>query len=205
MIKGIKICGVSDLETLQFILNHKSPPEFVGFITNYKKSHRYIDLENLKNLINVDKKNIKFVNVLVSPTEDELFKMKNLNFDYLQLYNVDPDKTAKIKKNLNIKIISSITIEKKIDVEEYRKYTDISEIILFDSKGYHKSKSFDHNLLKPVPDTFKKMIAGNIQIEDIPNFKNTNYIVDMSGALENSEGKKDLKKIDKLLNLVANI
>ena len=205
MIKGIKICGVSDKETLQFILNHKSPPKFVGFITNYKKSHRYIDLNNLKNLINVDKKNIKFVNVLVNPTDEELFEMKNLDFDYLQLYNVDPQETAKIKKNQNIKIISSITVENEIDVDEYRKYIDISEMILFDSKGYHKSKSFDHNLLKKVPDTFNKMIAGNIQIKDIPNFKNTNYIVDMSGALENSEGKKDLKKIDKLLNLVANI
>ncbi len=37
MIKGIKICGVSDLVTLNFILNHKYPPKFVGFISNYKK------------------------------------------------------------------------------------------------------------------------------------------------------------------------
>ena len=78
-------------------------------------------------------------------------------------------------------------------------------MILFDSKGYHKSQSFDHNLLNEVPDEMDKMIAGNIQIEDIANFKNKNFMIDLSGALEDENGKKDIKKIDKLLNTVHNI
>mgnify|MGYP003301985451 CR=1 FL=1 len=45
------------------------------------------------------------------------------------------------------------------------------------------------------------MIAGDIKIEDIPNFKNKDYFIDLSGALENKEGKKDIRKINKLLNL----
>ena len=45
------------------------------------------------------------------------------------------------------------------------------------------------------------MIAGNIKIEDISNFKNNNYFIDLSGALENEKGKKDLEKINKLLNI----
>ena len=49
------------------------------------------------------------------------------------------------------------------------------------------------------------MIAGNIQIEDISNFKNKNFIVDLSGSLENSNGKKDINKIEKLLNLYKKI
>ena len=48
MIKGLKICGVSDPETLNYILNHPSPPKFIGFITNYKKSKRYVEFNNLK-------------------------------------------------------------------------------------------------------------------------------------------------------------
>ena len=78
-------------------------------------------------------------------------------------------------------------------------------MILFDSKGYHKSESFDHNLLNEVPDEMNKMIAGNIQIEDIPSFKNKNFMIDLSGALEDENRKKDIKKIDKLLNTVHNI
>ena len=49
------------------------------------------------------------------------------------------------------------------------------------------------------------MIAGNIQIEYIPNFKNKNFMIDLSGALEDENGKKDIKKNDKLLNTVHNI
>ena len=49
------------------------------------------------------------------------------------------------------------------------------------------------------------MIAGNIQIEDIPNLKYKNFYIDLSGSLENKEGKKDIHKIDKLLNLVKEI
>ena len=45
------------------------------------------------------------------------------------------------------------------------------------------------------------MIAGNIKIEDISNFTNKDYFIDLSGALENEKGKKDIKKINKLLNL----
>ena len=46
----------------------------------------------------------------------------------------------------------------------------VSDIILFDSKGYEKSQSFDHSLLKTVPNSIKKMVAGNIQIKDILTF-----------------------------------
>ena len=49
------------------------------------------------------------------------------------------------------------------------------------------------------------MIAGNIQIEDIPNFRDKDFIIDLSGSLEDANGKKDINKINRLLNLFANI
>ena len=60
MVKGIKICGVSDLETLEYIVNHQFPPKFVGFISNYKKSRRYVEYEKLKELVNIKKKRLVF-------------------------------------------------------------------------------------------------------------------------------------------------
>ena len=72
MIKGLKICGVSDPITLSYILNHPYPPKYIGFITNYKESKRYVGFENLKNLINVNKKQTYFVSVLVRPTNELL-------------------------------------------------------------------------------------------------------------------------------------
>ena len=203
MIKNLKICGISDPETLNYILNHPYPPKFIGFITNYKKSKRYVKYENLINLVNVNKKQSNFVSVLVSPTNELLEKIKNLNFDYYQLYDVGPSRTSDIKKKYKIKIISALTISNKEDVDKYKDYLEISDIILFDSKGYHRSESFDHSLLEQVPNEVNKMIAGNIQIDDIPNFKNKDFIIDLSGSIENNEGKKDINKIDKLLKLFA--
>ena len=203
MIKDLKICGISDPETLNFILNHPYPPKFIGFITNYKKSKRYVNYENLKNLVNVNKKQSNFVSVLVSPTNELLEKIKDLNFDYYQLYDVDPSRTLDIKKKYKIKIISALTISNKEDVDKYKDYLEISDIILFDSKVYHRSESFDHSLLEQVPKEVNKMIAGNIQIDDIPSFKNKGFIIDLSGSIENSEGNKDINKIDRLLKLFA--
>ena len=203
MIKDLKICGISDQKTLNYILTHPYPPKFIGFISNYKKSKRYVTYEHLKNLVNVNKKQTNFVSVLVSPTNELLEKIKDLNFDYYQLYDVDPIRTFEIKKKYKIKIISALTISNKEDVDRYKDYLKISDIILFDSKGYHRSESFDHNLLEHVPNEVNKMIAGNIQIDDIPNFKNKDFIIDLSGSIENNEGKKDLYKIDRLLKLFA--
>ena len=201
-MKGLKICGVSDPKTLNYILNHRQRPTMIGFISNYKKSRRFIEYEKLKDLININRKQVKFVSVLVNPKEDEILeKIKDLNFDYYQLYDVDPERTKEIKLKYKIKIISAITVSNKDDVIKFKEYSDISDIILFDSKGYHKSESFDHSLLDKVPDKLNKMIAGNIQIDDIPSFKNKDFIIDLSGALEDENGKKDIKKIDKLLNL----
>ena len=205
MIKGLKICGVSDPKTLNYILNHNHRPTMIGFITNYKKSKRFVEYEKLKELINVDKKQVNFTSVLVNPNREILEKIKDFNFDYYQLYDVSPKRTQEIKLKYKMKIITAITVSDKDDVNKYKDYLNISDIILFDSKGYHKSESFDHGLLDEVPSELNKMIAGNIQIDDIPNFKKYDFIIDLSGALEDEIGNKDINKIDKLLNLFAKI
>ncbi len=204
-MKGLKICGISDPKTLNYILNHPYPPKFIGFITNYEKSRRFIEYDKLQNLINIDKKNISFVSVLVSPSDEILEKIKNLNFDYYQLYDVGPERTKEIKIKYGIKIITAVTVSGEDDVIKYKNFLEISDIILFDSKGYHKSESFDHKLLDIVPNELNKMIAGNIQIDDISNFKDKDFIIDMSGSLEDVNGKKDINKIDKLLNLFEKV
>ena len=71
-----KICGVSNSKILKFIINHRFPPQFIGFIVNYPKSKRYVELNKLKELIKIDKNKSQFVAVLVKPNEDILEKIK---------------------------------------------------------------------------------------------------------------------------------
>ena len=196
-----KICGIKNSKTLNYLINHKYPPKFIGFICNYPKSKRYLEFKLLKKLIDINKSSgINFVSVLVNPNKEILNKIKNLNFDYLQLYDVSAEKTLKIKKELNIKIISAITVKSIKDVNLYKKYKDISDIILFDSKGYEKSESFNHNLIKKVTRKIKIMLAGNIQYDDkLEKYKKITDIIDLSGSLE-TKGEKDISKINIFLN-----
>ena len=200
-----KICGIKDAKTLNYIINHNNPPKFIGFITNYPKSRRYVEYENLKRLTNVDKKKINFVSVLVNPNNEILEKIKDLNFDYYQLYDVSPEKTEIIKKKYKVKIISALTIENKNDVRKYKKFQSISEIILFDSKGYENSAKFDHQLLNDVPSSINRMLAGNIQYNDkLDKYSKITDIIDISGSLETS-GEKDISKIKTFLENINKI
>ena len=200
-----KICGIKDAKTLNYIINHNNPPKFIGFITNYPKSRRYVEYENLKRLTNVDKKKTNFVSVLVNPNNEILEKIKDLNFDYYQLYDVSPEKTEIIKKKYKVKIISALTIENKNDVRKYKKFQSISEIILFDSKGYENSATFDHQLLNDVPSSINRMLAGNIQYNDkLDKYSKITDIIDISGSLETS-GEKDISKIKIFLENISKI
>ena len=200
-----KICGVSEPKILKYIINHPYPPKLIGFITNYAKSKRFVKLDKLEKLIDTNKKETEFVAVLVKPNNEILENIKNFNFDYYQIYDCSPKDVKYIKSKYNKKIISAITVESKLDVNKYKKFLPFSDIILFDSKGYEKSIGFDHDLLRDIPNNFKKMIAGNIKINDILNFKNKDYIIDLSGALEDINGNKDKNKIDKFLKKINNL
>ena len=166
MILKSKICGVSDSATLKYIVNHNYPPKFVGFITNYPKSKRFVPLEKLKELLKIDKKNSNYVSILVDPDDQILEQIKDLPFDYYQLYNCTPVKTEAIKRKYNIKIITALTVENIDHINNYKLYKDIADIYLFDGKGYEKSVSFDHSLIKNINFDKEVMIAGNIQINE---------------------------------------
>ena len=205
MIKGCKICGISDQKTLEYIINHPHPPFFVGFICNYKKSSRFVELEKLKKLIDIKKKNTKFVAVLVKPDNEILESIKNLNFDYYQIYDCSPDQLKSIKYNYKKKIITALTIQNYQDVEKYKLYEDVSDIYLFDSKGYEKSISFNHSLIENIQFEKEIMLAGNIKINDnLEKYQKIADYLDISGGLETS-GLKDVSKIEIFLNKIKNL
>ena len=205
MILKTKICGVSDSKTLAYITNHDCPPQFVGFVVNYPKSKRYVNLEKLNKLLKIDKKKCLYVAVLVNPDQKILEQIKNLPFDYYQIYDCSPDQVKSIKEKYQRKIITAITVKNKDDIKKFKLYSDITDIFLFDSKGYEKSMSFDHNLIRDLNLPKEVMLAGNIQIDDdLENFKEIADIIDISGGLE-TYGLKDVSKIDIFLKKIKNI
>ena len=200
-----KICGVKDIKTLKFLISHKYPPKYIGFICNYPKSHRNLEIKDLKSLTNIKKRKSNFVAVLVSPKLEFLKRISKIKFDFFQLYNVSPKKTLQIKKRFKKKIISAIQINKKIDVNNYKKYLDIADIILFDSKGYEKSMAFDHTFLKEVPRSINRMLAGDIKYnQNLDKLAKMTDIIDISGGLETYKNK-DISKINVFLKNINKV
>ena len=204
-MKGCKICGISDLDTLNFIINHPYPSQFIGFICNYKKSSRYVEVEKLNELLKLNKKKSNFVAVLVKPDETILEEIKHLPFDYYQIYDSTPDEIKEIKQKYNKKIITALTVSNQDDINKYKAFEDVADILLFDSKGYEKTQSFNHNFLDNVNSSKPIMVAGDIKTDDLNNFKDKPFLIDVSGNLESEKGVKDINKIDKFLNTVHNI
>jgi len=200
-----KICGISDSKTLKYLIEHPNPPQYIGFIINYPKSKRFVEHNQLVELLKIDKNNSKYVAVLVRPDENILEKIKYLPFDYYQIYDCSPNEIKNIIKKYNKKIIVAITIRDQNDVVKYLNYNDCADVVLFDSKGYEKSISFDHQLIKNLKIDKELMLAGNIQIEDsLENYEEIVDIIDISGGLETS-GLKDISKIDLFLKKIKQI
>jgi phosphoribosylanthranilate isomerase len=201
----VKICGISDSITLKFLTGHPHSPKFIGFIVNYPKSKRYVEINKLKDLLKIDKKNSSYVAVLVKPDTKILEDIKNLPFDYYQVYDCDPKEIKDIREIYNKKIITAFTVQSLDDVKKYNLYSDVSDIFLFDSKGYEKSMSFEHELIKNIKFNKEVMLAGNIQVNDeLEKFKEIADIIDISGGVETS-GVKDVSKIEIFLNKIKKI
>ena len=199
----LKVCGLSNPVEVETCV--KNGVDYCGFILNYTKSHRYVSYEKAKYLSNIDKKNVKYVGVLVKPSLDELEKFSKLKLDYFQLYGqYDNDSLIKIKNEFKKKIILTIQVKKKIDIENYKKVEGQSDIILWDSTGYEKSLGWNFNWIKDIKIKGEKMIAGNITIDKLCNLVDYADIVDVSGALETNK-VKDIKKIKEFIMSVKKV
>ena len=199
----LKVCGLSNPVEVETCIS--SNVNYCGFILNYPKSHRHISFDRAKDLTNVNKKNTSFVGVLVRPTEEELNLFSKLNLDYFQLYgNFNSEELIKIKDKFKKKIIATIQVKKKEDIDKYKLIINGSDIILWDSSGYEESLSWDYNWLKPVSTKVEKMIAGNITIDKIKNLVNLADTIDASGALETNK-VKDINKIKEFTNEIRKI
>ena len=200
-----KICGISDSKTLKYLTKHPNSPEYIGFIVNYPKSKRFIKHDLLRKILKIDKRKSKYVAVLVKPNENILEEIKDLPFDYYQIYDCTPVEVKSIIEKYNKKIIVAITVKDQNDVVKYMEFNEFADIVLFDSKGYEKSISFDHQLINNLKLNKELMLAGNIQIEDnLENFKEIVDTIDISGGLETS-GLKDISKINIFLKKIKQI
>ena len=199
----VKVCGLSTAKQVKTCVELGA--NYCGFILNYPKSHRYIQLEKAKELTNIKKKNTEYVGVLVNPKNKELEKFSKLNIDYFQIYgNFNEQFISKIKYKYKKKIIVAIQVKKEEDVFNYKKFEKVADIILWDSSGLENSISWNFEWIKLIPNNVIKMIAGNINIDKLEKIFKLTDIVDVSSALETNK-VKDMSKVKNFLNNVKKL
>ena len=199
----LKVCGLSNQIEVETCVNNGV--NYCGFILNYPRSHRYISFNQANSLTQINKKNSKYVGVLVSPSNKELEKFSLLNLDFFQIYgNYDSKSLLEIKRKFKKKIIYALQIKKKEDVELYKAVESGSDILLWDSSGYEDSISWNYEWIKTISVKTEKMIAGNITIDKLNNISKLAEIIDVSGALETNK-VKDIYKIKKFIDQVKKI
>lgn len=213
MIKSkIKICGIKDIRTLECCVKNRI--DFFGIIF-YKKSPRYITINEALNLIKYSqKKPISSVGVFVNEPINQIKQiLKKLKIDYVQLHGEEnSDYIAEIKKENSIKVIKNIPIRSSEDFLNTEKYSNV-DMFLFDYKPSKdelpggNAKTFSWDLISDIKIDKPWFLSGGININNINKIKNYKipYGIDISSGVEDKLGIKSNNKITSLLKFYGSI
>ena len=197
----IKICGLNPIRDVQICIDLKV--DFLGFVF-YKKSPRNVNLNEVKNLLNIINKNHLLLQLQWIPLMILLIKPVLNNFDYIQLHGNETNERVKEIKSMGLKVIKAIKIKEESDINLYKKYVE-ADIILFDTPGMEKSFEFPKNLISKLPKGEKYALAGSVSVENIENIAKSGLsFCDLSSSLEIDKqiGYKDHQKIKKFIKKV---
>ncbi len=199
MVK-VKICGITNLKDA--LVSVEAGCDALGFVF-YKKSQRYIDPEEARDIIRVLPKSIIKIGVFVNLDEQAIKRIAKIcGLKVLQFHGSEsPEFCAKFK---GYKIIKSFRIKNKIDLKNILKYNIFA--FLFDTymplKPGGTGKTFNWKLVRHV-DGLKRpvFLSGGLNKNNVrqaieiakPDW------VDASSCLEKSPGKKDHKKIKEFI------
>ena len=197
----VKICGLHPARDVQLCID--LGVNFLGFVF-YQKSPRNVNLSEVRKLKTYDRLSSKFVAVTVNPS-DEFIKSVVLNhFDFIQLHGSEENERIKEIKSTGLKIIKTVKIKKKSNINDYKKFNE-ADIILFDTPGMEKSIEFPRDLISELPKGERYALAGSISQYNIENIKKLGVnFCDLSSSLELDKklGYKDHQKIKKFIEKV---
>ena len=206
----IKICGIKNTDTLFCCEDNKI--KFFGMIF-YTKSPRNISFKNASILQKISKRlNINGVGVFVNKNINELEEIiVNLKLRFVQLHGSEDEEYIKTIKKIGVKIIKSISVSDKNDLEKINKYKSV-DYFLFDYKPLKNelpggnSKSFDWSILKNLNTDKPWFLSGGINSSNIQQIlKEVNPLgIDLSSGVEKELGIKDNRIINNFIEKIKN-
>ena len=209
----VKMCGISNVETIPAIVDAK--PYYMGLV--FAPSKRQVTVEQAKILVEelhkqyavrYNSETIKTVGVFVNETVENLLKIaEEVKLDVIQLHGDEDESFIQIlKEQSNVEVWKAVQVRSAADAE---KWIDSSaDMLLFDA--YHKDERggtgevFDWSSLDEFERPF--MLAGGIDSTNVARAIRTvrPYGIDISSGIE-IEGVKDDEKMKAFTNIVRTV
>jgi phosphoribosylanthranilate isomerase len=196
----VKICGMTNAETIQTAIKHNV--DYLGFVF-YPKSPRNLTPEQAKELTKNIPQNVKRVAVLVNAKDEFIEQIKDY-FDCFQLHGHEDVKRIKeLKQKFNKGIIKAIRVTDEASARTFSQFEDEVDMLIFDSPAMEKTAKFDWQILSKLKITKPYLIAGSININNVDEILKYNPTgVDVSAGVESSVGVKSNEKIIEFLDKI---
>lgn len=210
MTIAIKICGLSDENSIQAVIKAKA--DFAGFV-HYPKSPRHVSVQRAAELKSLLPSTIKSVMVVVNPDDKLLTDIASvMQPDYLQLHGDEsPERITEIRKKFpNIGIIKAISVRTANDIKTAEKFYDFADFIMFDAKPTNSTMmhggngiSFDWNILAGY-DKKNWFLSGGLNAENVAHAIKISSakMIDVSSGVESAPGVKDAGLIENFVKVV---
>ena len=198
----IKICGVTEIETLNFLI--ENGVDYVGFIF-HENSPRNVKRAFINEIKNINFQKTRPVCVFVNPNKS--FVSSSLSHFENPIIQFHGDESEDFCDSFDCEFWKALRIKDSKSLEEIKHFKN-AEAILCDTfkEGVYggTGSSFDWKILNSDLFLNKKIIlSGGLSIENLENaLKIDPWCLDFNSGVESRPGLKDHSKIVEILSLI---
>jgi phosphoribosylanthranilate isomerase len=165
----VKICGITSMADVNLLIKYGA--DYGGMVVFYPKSKRDVTIEEAGRMVEILKKSdIKTVAVTVSPDEEQILKIQDKGFDYVQIHGELSENVYNLCK---LPIIRAVNISQD-DTDSVKKSIESATAmdkvvgILLDAGIPGSGKTFDWDSVKELELKEKKLfLAGGLNSSNV--------------------------------------
>ena len=207
----IKICGITDVLTAQTIA--KMGVDTLGFIC-VPQSPRYVSTSAIKEIVGAIPVQISTIGVFVNTPVTEIKDIvETTGLSGIQLHGEEkPEVCSQLQELLpNVEIIKAWRLKHPENLKQLEDYYPVIDTLLLDAYQANAyggtGKTLNWNDLTSFRPPRPWLLAGGITPDNVVTALNTVSCngIDISSGVEIAPGKKDLERVNKLLQVLEQI
>lgn len=213
MAVAVKVCGLTDLESLRHAVTGGA--RFVGFVF-FARSPRAVTPVAAQGLASHVPTGVARVGVVVDAEDEQLSAILSVvPLDMIQCHGSEtPDRVRAIRSRFGLPVIKAIGVASSADVADAERYQDSADMLLFDSlppsgsdRPGGNARSFSWSLMRLNPCRCPWLLSGGLKVDNLTQAVQASgaTAVDVSSGVEESPGHKDPLRIDAFLSLAKNL